>query len=127
MASAIVRCLDDRSSIGQTYEAVGPQVYTLSELVRLAGRWAGHERPQIPLPLAVGRLQALAMELLPGTPLMSRDNLDSMQVPNIATGMLPGLQALGITPAAMEAVAPLYLGRRFGRARMEPWRAGARR
>ena len=127
VASAIVRCLDDRGSIGQTYEAVGPQVYTLSELVRLAGRWAGHERPQIPLPLAVGRLQALAMELLPGTPLMSRDNLDSMQVPNIATGMLPGLQALGITPAAMEAVAPLYLGRRFGRARMEPWRAGARR
>jgi hypothetical protein len=42
------------------------------------------------------RLQALAMECLPGEPLMSRDNLDSMRVPNVASGQLPGLAA---TPA----------------------------
>jgi NADH dehydrogenase len=41
---------------------------------------------------------------------MSRDNLDSMKVPNVATGRLPGLGALGITPAAPMAVAPSYLG-----------------
>ena len=41
---------------------------------------------------------------------MSRDNLDSMSLPNIASGNLPGLEALGITPAAVEAVAPTYLG-----------------
>ena len=127
VASAVVRCLDDLGSIGKTYELTGPQVYTLSELVRLAGRWSGHERPQIPLPAFIGRLQALSMEMLPGQPLMSRDNIDSMAVPNIATGTLPGLDALGITATAMEAVAPGYLGGRFGRARMEPWRAGARR
>ena len=127
VATAIVHCLDDRSSIGKTFEATGPQVYTLSELVRLAGRWSGNERPQIPLPAAIGRLQALAMECLPGTPLMSRDNVDSMAVPNIASGQLPGLSALGITATAMEAVAPGYLGGRFGRARLEPWRAGAGR
>ncbi len=127
VASAIVHCLDDRASIGRTYECAGPQVYTLSELVRLAGRWSGHERPQIPLPAFAGRLQALAMEMLPGEPLMSRDNIDSMAVPNVATGQLPGLAALGITPTAMEAVAPGYLGGRFGRAKMQPWRAGAGR
>lgn len=123
VASAIVRCLDDDGSIGRAYEAVGPKVYTLGELVRLAGRWSGHERPQIPLPDAVGRLQALAMELLPGTPLMSRDNIDSMRVPNVATGELPGLEALGLRPAALEAVAPDYLGGQGGRARLNRWRA----
>lgn len=127
VASAIVRCLDERGSIGKTYELTGPQVYSLSELVRLAGRWAGHERPQIALPAFAGRLQALAMECLPGTPLMSRDNIDSMAVPNVATGQLPGLDALGIGATPVEAVAPGYLGRRFGRARLEPWRAGAGR
>jgi NADH dehydrogenase len=127
VASAIVRCLDRNDSIGQTYELAGPQVYTLSELVRLAGRWSGHERPQIPLPEFAGRLQALSMEMLPGTPLMSRDNVDSMRVPNVAGGQLPGLEALGITATALEAVGPGYLGQCAGRARLERWRAGAGR
>jgi len=52
------------------------------------------------------------MECLPGEPLMSRDNLASMQVPNVASGQRPGLAALGITPASLEAIAPGYLSRR---------------
>ena len=110
VATAIVACLDDPATIGLTYECTGPTVYTLSQLVHLAGQWSGHDRPQLPLPTALGRLQALVMEWLPGEPLMSRDNVDSMAVPNVASGSLPGLLALGITATALEAVAPGYLG-----------------
>ena len=127
VASAIAACLDQPSSINTTYELVGPQVYTLSELVRLAGRWSGHERPQLPLPDALGRLQALMLELLPGEPLMSRDNLDSMKVPNVASGTLPGLADLGVTATALQAVGPGYLGDVMGRARLNRWRARAGR
>jgi NADH dehydrogenase len=127
VASAIVGCLDKPETIGKTYECAGPQVYTLADLVRLAGRWSGHERPVIPLPAFVGRLQAGLMELLPGQPLMSRDNVDSMQVPNVASGQLPNLQALGIQPAALEAVGPGYLGVGVGRGRFDRFRAGAGR
>ena len=127
VAAAIVNALDRPDTIGKTYECAGPTVYTLAELVRLAGRWSGHERAQLPLPAALGRLQALAMEWLPGTPLMSRDNIDSMKTPNIATGKLPGLAALGITATPLEAVAPGYLGGQFGRARLEKLRAAVRR
>jgi hypothetical protein len=49
------------------------------------------------------------LELAPGEPMMTRDNLDSMQVPNIASGVLPGLTSLGIAPSAMSAIAPRYL------------------
>lgn len=126
-AGAIVRCIDLPASIGKVYECAGPTVYTLSELVRLAGRWAGHERPQIALPLWAGRLQALAMEMLPGTPLMSRDNVASMGVPNVATGTLPGLRELGISASALEAVAPGYLGDLFQRPDLDRYRAGAGR
>ena len=127
VAAAIVRCIDMPATVGKVYECAGPTVYTLSELVRLAGRWAGHERPQIPLPAWAGRLQALAMELLPGTPLMSRDNVDSMSVPNVATGELPGLRELGISASAMEAVAPGYLGDLFRRSDLDRYRAGSGR
>jgi NADH dehydrogenase len=124
VARAVVHCLAHDDTIAGVYECTGPTVYTLSELVRLAGRWSGHERPQIPLPAFAGRLQATLMELLPGEPLMSRDNVDSMKVPNVASGQVPGLEALGITPTPLEAVAPGYLGGAFGRARLERWRAG---
>jgi uncharacterized protein YbjT (DUF2867 family) len=127
VASAIVRCLQRPETIGRSYECVGPEVFTLGELVRLAGRWSGNERPLLRLPMALGRVQAALMELAPGTPLMSRDNLDSMQVPNVATGTLPGLQALGIEPAALSSVAPGYLGDRDGRARLNALRARAGR
>lgn len=127
VASAVVAALDQPATIGQTYELAGPREYTLSELVRLAGRWSGAERAQIPLPGFLGRLQATVMELLPGEPLMSRDNVASMSVPNVATGTLPGLKALGIEATALEAVGPGYLGRDAGRARLDRWRATARR
>jgi NADH dehydrogenase len=109
VAEAIVRSLNRPDTIGQTYECAGPQVYTLGDLVNLAGRLSGHERRVVPLPTAIGRFQARLMELMPGEPLMSRDNIRSMQIPNVATGKLPGLEALGVRPSAGEAVVPTYL------------------
>ena len=64
------------------------------------------------------RLQAMLMELAPGEPLMSRDNLAAMSVDNVATGQCPGLAALGITPASVHTVAPTYLGTRGGRSNL---------
>ena len=127
VAAAVVKSLDQPQTIGKTYECAGPTVYTLGELVRLAGRWSGHERPQIPLPGWAAWLQAGAMELLPGEPLISRDNVRSLAVPNVATAGAPGLAALGITPAALEAVAPGYLGDLFRRPALDRYRAGAGR
>jgi NADH dehydrogenase len=124
VASAVVKCLDQAQTIGQVIECAGPKVYTLAELVQLAGRASGHARPVLPLPGVVARLQARLMELAPGEPLMSRDNLDSMKTPNVASGSLPGLASLGIEPAALEAIAPGYLGTQQGAARLERWRAG---
>ncbi|MFM8610332.1 MAG: complex I NDUFA9 subunit family protein [Burkholderiaceae bacterium] len=127
VAQAVVNALLDRRSIGLTIEACGPEVFTLAQLVQLAGRCAGHARAVIPLPLAVGRLQAALMELLPGEPLMSCDNVASLSVDNVASGSLPGLQTLGITPAALSAVAPTYLGLRGPRSALDRMRQGARR
>lgn len=127
VARAIVRALDSRDTIGQTYECTGPQVYTLAEIVRRAGRWSGHERPIVPLPGALARLQALMLESLPGEPLMSRDNLDSMRVPNVASGSVPGLAALGVRASALDAVMPELLSRGGEPARLNAWRKSARR
>lgn len=121
VATAVVRALERGVVRGpnghavRMVEACGPDVFTLKELVRLSAQLAGinhgHGRPVIALPDWMGRLQARLMELAPGEPLMSRDNLDSMKVDNVATGLVPGLKALGIKPAALRPIAAEYLGR----------------
>lgn len=122
VARAIVFCLEHPSA-GRIIECCGPREYTLGELVRLAGALCGHPRPVLPLPLALGQVQAALLALLPGEPLISSDNLDSLRVPNVATPGAAGLASIGIEPAALEAIAPQILGPLRAEARLDPWRA----
>jgi uncharacterized protein YbjT (DUF2867 family) len=110
VAQAFVHAMEDPATFGKVYELGGPTVYTLRELVKLAGTLSGHARPVIGLPAPLARLQALALEWMPGGPLMSRDNLDSMKQDNVLSG--PIAPRLGIVPTALESVAPQYLATR---------------
>ena len=126
VAEAFSNALRNPKTRHQVYELGGPLIYTLAELVKLAGRYAGCERPVIELPPSLGYLQALFFELLPGTPLISRDNLDSMKVDNVVDPAIQRLTAatLGIKLTALEAAAPRYLA---PRERYDDFRARAGR
>jgi uncharacterized protein YbjT (DUF2867 family) len=125
VAAAVQRCIDDPKTIGLTLECVGPAVHTLAELAEMAGRWSGRHRPIVALPAAAARLLAWVLEHLPGTPLMSRDNLESLRVPSVASGQWPTLEQLGLQPSPLDGVVPLYLG--AGRTRLDTLRTKARR
>ena len=106
VAAAVVASLDHPESQGRTYPLCGPREYTLRDLVATTGQLSGHPRPIIGLPLALSYLQAFMMELVPGGP-MTRDNVRSMQVPNVCPAgcTLP----FGLSATPLEAVAPGYL------------------
>ncbi len=105
VAQAVVNSLARGTAPGPMIECAGPEVMTLQQIVQRVGAMAGCRRPVLALPEAAGMLQAAAMGLLPGEPMMSRDNVLSMRVPNVASGTLPGLASLGITPAALDTLA----------------------
>ncbi len=107
VVSAVVASLDHPDSRGQTYPLCGPREYALRELVAYAGRLSGHPRPIVGLPFPLGMLQAFLMEFLPNPP-MTRDNVWSMEVPNVCPAgcTLP----FGLVATPLEAVAPDYLG-----------------
>jgi uncharacterized protein YbjT (DUF2867 family) len=111
VAQAIVVALMKGPQTAGVIECAGPDVYTLGDLVRLSGAWSGHRRPVWPMPPWVGQVQAAVLGLLPGEPMMSADNLASMQVPNVAQGRWPGLASLGIRATALATLAPTYLRR----------------
>ena len=99
VAQAFVSALTRRQTIGQRYELAGPEVLSMRQLVERAGAMSGHRRPVLGLPEWMGRLQALIFSMLPGPPLISIDNINSMSVDNIAQG--PIAAELGITPVSI--------------------------
>jgi len=126
VAKAIVNVLDLDAANRMVYELAGPAVYTLAELVRFAGATIGKHARIVKLPESLGRLQAMTLEMAPGEPLMSRDNLDSMRTPSIASGPLAPELGIG-EPASIEAIAPLYLTGNSPRSRFNTFRATAHR
>ena len=122
VAQAMSYALDSLDTHGKVYELCGPRQYTLKELVEFVCQVIGRQRTVIGLPDRLAYLQALVMEKLPGK-LITRDNLRSMEVPNVCAGAFP----FGIQPQALEAVAPAYLAPTGPRERYPQLRWRARR
>ena len=123
VAEAVYQSLTRPDAAGQTFELAGPTVYTLRQLVEYVSALIGKPRPVLGLPEGIGMVQARLMEFAP-QPLMSRDNVRSMRVDNVASGEP---QPFGLTPTALEAVAPGWLGTAGPRAFYYPFRRHARR
>jgi len=114
VADAISNAIDTDAAVGRVFELGGPRVYTLAELVRLAGVVSGHSRPVLGLPDWVARLQGAVFEHLPNAPI-TRDNIDSMKIDSVTSAPIDPV--LRVTPVAIESIAPGYLGEQAARQR----------
>ncbi|WP_397474809.1 complex I NDUFA9 subunit family protein [Pusillimonas sp.] len=110
VARVMVNSLENSLTYRKTYVVAGLSQYSLAELVSLAARWSGRPRPVLAMPRFIGYLQAMFFELLPGQPIMSRDNLDSLRVDNTSDERMA--PELGVVPTPLESVAPIYLRKR---------------
>jgi uncharacterized protein YbjT (DUF2867 family) len=120
VAECFARAIELPATIRQRYRLCGPGVYTLRELVSFVATLTGDERPVVALGPTLSRLQAAALEKLPGT-LMSRDNLASMQRDSVCDCDFPAV--FGVIPAALTAVAPTYLSPDAEHSRFDAMRA----
>ena len=121
LAKAIaMAALDPASHGGKTYEIGGPQVMTMEELFAAAGRAAGREPDLVGMPSFASSLLS-RFGWLPGAPL-TREQWKMLQSDNVPAERSKGLDAFGIKPTALGAVAPEWLGRyrQGGRFAMRP-------
>ena len=108
VARAIARALQDAGAhAGQTIEATGPEVIAMRDLLRWLSDAIGREADFIELPDVAGQAIAYA-GFVPGAPI-KLDQWKMLKTDNVASGTLPGLESLGITPTPMEAVAASWL------------------
>jgi NADH dehydrogenase len=101
--------LDPERFGGQTYEIGGPQRMSMIELHKAILEVTGQTPEITPLPDMFGNLLS-RFGWLPGAPL-TRDQWLMLQRDNVPSGELPGLEAFGIKPTPLAAVAPEWLGR----------------
>lgn len=106
VAQGIVRALERP---GEIFEFGGPEVMTMREIFRFLAREIGQEKRLIDVPDGGARLLA-SFGFLPGAPL-TMDQYRMLKRDNIVSGHHPGLDALGIAPTPMAAVAPDWLVR----------------
>ncbi len=124
VADAFVDSLDNVATFGQAYDLVGPQVYTLRQLVEYTAELTRSKARIIALSEGWAYLQAGLMWLAPN-PLMSPDNLRSMQVDSVAEAgcKLPA----NWRPTAVEAIAPTYIAHRTPKGKLDSFRFRAGR
>jgi uncharacterized protein YbjT (DUF2867 family) len=85
-----------------SYELAGPRIYTFENLLRTICAHLGVERMLVPVPFGLWRALALPAEMLP-TPPVTLNQVQLMEVDNVASRERPGLSALGIEPSTVEA------------------------
>jgi uncharacterized protein YbjT (DUF2867 family) len=94
---------------GKTYEIGGPQRLTMVELHRAILEITGQHPEITPVPDIFADLLS-RFGWLPGAPL-TRDQWLMLGQDNVPSGELPGLEAFGIRPTPLAAVAYEWLGR----------------
>ncbi len=103
VGEAIARALQGVEPQALTFECGGPRVYTYEELLRAIATQAGLRPRLMPLPFAAWHALAGLAEMLPSPP-VTRNQVELMQVDNVALPQLPGFAELGIVPHSVDEI-----------------------
>lgn len=109
VAKAIaMAALDPDLYAGKTFELGGPEVLTMQGLNDWIARATGRKPAFLPVPDAIGSVIASIGSFVPGAP-VTRDQWQMLLSDNVVAPGAAGLEAFGIVPTPMEAVAPGWL------------------
>jgi NADH dehydrogenase len=118
VAAAVVACLEQDGTAGQTYELGGPRVYSFRELMELTLKQTGRKKRLVSLSWGMAAFEAKLFSLLPKPPL-TPDQVLQLKIDNVVAPGAKTLADLGIQPTPAELILPSYLDRyrpggRFG-------------
>jgi len=124
VVEAFARALPDSDSYGQTFELCGAERVRLREVVEWVAHEKGMRRAVFGLPDALGRLQGMVLDFVPGKP-FSSDNFKSLLLNSVCSD--DGFARLGIDPWGMREKAREWLQSDNRQSRYQEYRRGAGR
>ena len=108
VAEAITRALQRTEKHPITFECGGPRVYSYEELLKAVAHEASLKPKLIPIPFVAWHALAWLAEMLPSPPI-TRNQVELMQIDNVASPEMPGFAELGISPLSIEEILPEIL------------------
>ena len=108
VAEAITRALQRTEKHPITFECGGPRVYSYEELLKAIAHEANLKPTLTPIPFAAWHVLAWFAEMLPSPPI-TRNQVELMQIDNVASPEMPGFGELGISPLSIEEILPEIL------------------
>jgi uncharacterized protein YbjT (DUF2867 family) len=115
VATAVADAVDGKTRDGATYELGGPEVLTMREIMEIILSTIERQRMLVSLPFGLAKLQALLLQFAPGPLKLTPDQVALLRTDNVVSGPARAegrtLEALGIAPDSLEAIAPQYLWR----------------
>ena len=110
VAAGVMAILGDPASAGRTYAFGGPRTYTFRELMQMILAVTGRNRLLVPVPMPIAMLKATFLGLLPA-PLLTRDQVRTLQHDNVVPEGALTLAHLGVKPRPAEGIIESYLFR----------------
>jgi len=114
VAEAFALAAEGKVKTGKIYELGGPDVETMRELMQRVLHETARKRPLFPVPMALAKLKATFLQLLP-SPLLTVDQVIQLGHDNVvseeAIKQRRTFAAFGITPTTMDAILPTYMWR----------------
>jgi NADH dehydrogenase len=101
------------------YELRGPRVYTYRSLLEVIARHLGKKPLLVPMPFGLWHALAYCAEMLPEPPL-TRNQVELMQLDNVASSGTPGFNDLGMSATSLEDVLLAIFGLPGGLSRGPP-------
>ena len=113
VAEAVKTAIENKeiNATSRVFELAGPEKISFKEVLERIQAIIGTDRAYISLPFWLAKIQGFFLSLLPGEPMLTVDQVKSLQSDNVESGKSPSLQDMGIIPTAMGLVVPRYLER----------------
>jgi uncharacterized protein YbjT (DUF2867 family) len=108
VAEAITMALQRKEKHPITFECGGPRTYSYEGLLKTVAHAADLEPRFISIPFTAWHVLAWFAEMLPRPPI-TRNQVELMQIDNVASPEMPGFRELGISPLSIEEILPELL------------------
>ncbi len=111
LADAIVKIIETPEQQGQTFEFGGPEASPLCDIIGEITKVTRRNGYIVPMPAGLMKMMAFFLNMYPGKPMMTPDQVKLLQSDNVVNGECPGFADLDMKPIAYEGVIPKYLSR----------------
>ncbi len=110
IADAVIKALQTPSAAGHIFELGGPEILTFRSIYERLFEHTKNPRYLMPIPFCLAKVKGAFLQMLPH-PLLTIDQVRSLETDSILTQKYKTVSDLGLVPASLDLILPTYLDR----------------